>query len=112
MVDPIRHDLGLDDVEIGLPQGPAFALFYCLVGVPIGRAWRIGCSRKYIAIPIGIFCGEPDDHGHRLARSFPALFLAHGVQVGEAALAAAANSLLSDVFRPHVCRARSPSLRE
>src|SRR5574337_949590 len=35
----IEHDLGLSDVQMGLLQGTAFAIFYSLFGFPI--AWAV-----------------------------------------------------------------------
>ncbi|MGI9309116.1 MAG: MFS transporter, partial [Gammaproteobacteria bacterium] len=37
LVDPIKADLNLSDSDMGLMMGPAFALFYALMGLPIGR---------------------------------------------------------------------------
>ena len=37
LVEPIKADLGISDFGIGLLQGFAFALFYALLGIPIGR---------------------------------------------------------------------------
>ena len=37
LVEPIKQDLGLSDVQISLLQGFSFALFYTLAGIPVGR---------------------------------------------------------------------------
>jgi sugar phosphate permease len=36
VVGPIKRDLGLSDTQIGLLLGPAFAIFYTTLGVPLG----------------------------------------------------------------------------
>jgi predicted MFS family arabinose efflux permease len=36
LIEPIKADLGLTDGQIGLLLGPAFAIFYVTMGVPIG----------------------------------------------------------------------------
>ena len=36
IVDPVRADLGLSDVQISVLQGLAFGLFYATVGLPLG----------------------------------------------------------------------------
>ena len=37
LVTPIKADLGLSDTAIGLLHGFAFAIFYTVMGIPIGR---------------------------------------------------------------------------
>lgn len=99
LVEPIRHDLGISDVQISLLQGFAFALFYALMGVPIARLADRGSRRTIIAIGICIWCLMTAACG--LARNFIQLFIARvGVGVGEAALSPAAYSLLADYFPP------------
>ncbi|MGE0387192.1 MAG: spinster family MFS transporter [Gammaproteobacteria bacterium] len=97
LVDPIRADLGIGDVEIGLLQGVAFATFYAVFGLPIG--WAIDrFSRRWIVLGAVMFwsiataaCG--------LARSFWQLFAARvAVGAGESALNPAAYSILADMF--------------
>jgi MFS family permease len=97
LVEPLKADLGLNDTEIGLLQGLAFAVFYALVGLPIGR-WADRYSRRMI-IAWGIFLWSVMTAVCGLARSFTELFLARiGVGVGEAALGPAAFSMISDYF--------------
>src|SRR5215475_4380879 len=36
LVDPIKRDLGINDTAMGLLQGFWFALFYTIVGLPVG----------------------------------------------------------------------------
>lgn len=97
MVGPIKADLGLNDTQFSLLQGIAFALFYCTMGIPIARLADRSNRRNIVAAGIALWslmtalCG--------LARSFGSLFLARvGVGVGEAALAPAAFSLITDLF--------------
>lgn len=98
MVNPIRADLGVSDFQMSLLQGFAFALFFCLLGIPLGRmADRY--SRKII-IAGGILLWSLMTVACGLAESFAALFIFRmGVGVGEAALAPAGYSLLADSFR-------------
>src|SRR5713226_8372341 len=37
LVPQIEHDLNIKDTQIGLLGGPAFALFYTFMGLPLGR---------------------------------------------------------------------------
>ena len=43
LIEPIKADLQLSDTQIGLLLGPAFAIFYVTIGLPLGwlRAHRI-----------------------------------------------------------------------
>jgi len=99
MVGPIRADLQISDFQMGLLHGLAFALFYCFLGIPIGRLADLRSRKHIIAIGIAIWslmtavCGT--------TRTYTGLFLARiGVGVGEAALSPATYSLLADSFPP------------
>jgi MFS family permease len=97
LVEPIKADLGISDFGIGLLQGFAFALFYALLGIPIGRLSDRVSRRGIIATGIVIWSLMTAACG--LARSFFGLFLARvGVGVGEATLSPAAYSMISDYF--------------
>lgn len=97
LVEPIKADLGVSDFGIGLLQGFAFALFYALLGIPIGRLSDRISRRGIIATGIAIWSLMTAACG--LARSFFELFLARvGVGVGEAALSPAAYSMIADYF--------------
>jgi MFS family permease len=99
LVDPIKADLGISDTQIGLLQGFAFAVFYTLVGIPMGRLADRGDRRRIIAW--GIFFWSLATALCGLAKTYWQLFLARvGVGVGEAALGPAAYSMLADYFPP------------
>lgn len=97
LVEPIKTDLGLTDTDFGFLLGVAFAVFLALFGLPIGR-WADRYSRRAI-IAVGIFFWSVMTFACGLASNFTELFLARvGVAVGEAALAPAAFSMISDLF--------------
>ncbi|MCP4002137.1 MAG: MFS transporter [Gammaproteobacteria bacterium] len=97
LVDPIKADLGLTDTDMGLMMGLAFAIFYALMGLPIGR-FADKYSRRII-IGSGIFIWSIMTALCGLARSFTTLFLARvGVGVGQATLSPAAYSMIADYF--------------
>ncbi len=97
LVDPIKADLGLSDTDMGLMMGLAFAIFYALMGLPIGRM-ADKYSRRTI-IGCGIFLWSIMTAVCGLTRSFWELFLARvGVGVGEATLSPAAYSMIADYF--------------
>ena len=97
LVDPIRADLGITDFEFSLLQGFAFAIFYGVLGIPIGMLADHRSRRNIIALGIGLWSLMTGACG--LANSFWQLFLTRlGVGVGEAALSPAAISMISDYF--------------
>ena len=97
LVEPIRRDMGFSDIQISLLHGLAFALFYSLMGFPIGR---IADRRHRVGIiAIGISVWSLMTAACGVARNFAQFFLFRvGVGVGEAALNPAAYSILSDYF--------------
>ena len=97
LVDPIKTDLGLSDSDMGLMMGPAFALFYALMGLPIGR--MVDKYSRRTIVGAGIFLWSIMTAVCGLTRSFWELFLARvGVGVGEATLSPAAYSIIADSF--------------
>lgn len=97
---PIKGELSLSDTELGAVGGFAFAAFYTLLGIPIGRLADRYNRTRIIAVAFALWsllsaaCG--------LARSFLQLFLCRlGVGVGEAGGVAPAYSLICDYFPPH-----------
>lgn len=99
VVGPIKRDLGLSDTQIGLLLGPAFAIFYTTLGVPLGWLADRKSRRALIGIGITLWCAATAASG--LARNFLQLFAARvAVGVGEATLNPSALSLISDYFPP------------
>jgi MFS family permease len=99
LVGSIKRDLGISDTRIGLLQGLSFALFYTLMGLPLGRVADTRNRRNLIAASVVVwslftsFCSA--------AKSFWSLFFTRiGVGVGEAGLSPAAYSLIADYFPP------------
>ncbi|MEO5641125.1 MAG: MFS transporter [Sphingomicrobium sp.] len=100
LVGPIRASLGISDFQISLLQGLSFALFYTAFGIPLGRLVDRGPRRRIICL--GILLWSLATAGCGLAGRYWQLLLGRiGVAVGEATLAPAAYSLLSDLFPPH-----------
>lgn len=97
MVEPLKHDLQLTDTQVSLLQGFAFALFYTVVGLPIGR---LVDRRKRVAIAgWGIALWSLFTAACGLAQNYGQLFLARmGVGIGEATLSPSAYSIFADLF--------------
>ncbi|MET0246457.1 MAG: MFS transporter [Sphingomonas sp.] len=97
LIPEIRAELRLDDFQISLVQGLAFALFYGVMGLVIG-----GLVDRYSRRAImfgGIAIWSLAAAGTGLARNYAQLFVARLlVGFGEAAIAPAGQSLLSSIF--------------
>ena len=100
LVDPIRTDLHISDTQVSLLQGLAFALIYSIAGLPLGRLADLAPRRAVIVC--GVLVWTVATVGCGLSHSFATLFVARiFVGVGEAALAPAAMSMITDLFAPH-----------
>lgn len=97
VIDPLKADLGVTDTQVSLLSGLAFAMFYSVIGIPMGRLadrrsrrWIIGIGATFWSVMASL-CG--------LAQSYLQLFLARvGLGIGEATLMPSAYSMISDYF--------------
>ncbi len=55
LVQPIKRDLGISDFQVGLLAGPAFALFYTFMGLPLGRFVDTRNRRNLVSVCIVIW---------------------------------------------------------
>ncbi|HBX92834.1 MAG TPA: MFS transporter, partial [Hyphomonas sp.] len=99
LTDPIRNSLGLEDWQMGLLGGLAFATFYTTLGIPIAR-FSEKTSRMMIIVAsltmwslMTVLCG--------FAVSFATMFAFRLlVGVGEAGCTPPAQSVIADYFKP------------
>lgn len=99
LVQPIKASLHITDTQLSLLQGLAFAIFYTLFGILIGRAVDHRNRRNIIVAGMTLWCLATVACG--LSSSFTGLFLARmAVGVGEATLSPAALSMIADYFPP------------
>ncbi|WP_162558820.1 MFS transporter [Sphingorhabdus sp. EL138] len=97
LVDPIKADMGLSDTQISLLQGFAFALFYSLAAIPLGRMVDGRNRKKIIALGMVLWSFATALCG--LSRYFWQLFVARMiVGIGEATLFPGGFSMLADYF--------------
>ena len=97
LAGPIKRDLFISDTRVGLLQGLAFALFYTLAGLPIGRL--VDTRNRRNLVIAGVMVWSAFTCACSVARSYWSLFLVRiGVGVGEAALNPSAFSLIADYF--------------
>jgi predicted MFS family arabinose efflux permease len=99
LLSPIKQELGLKDVHLGLLSGTAFGIFYATLGIPIGRLADRYSRKNVMTICIVLWSAMTALCG--TARSFAALlFYRVGVGVGEAGGSPPAISLISDYVSP------------
>jgi len=97
LAEPLRQDLHLTDLQIGLLQGFTFAIVLATAGLPLGRLVDTGNRVRIAAVGIALWSIMTAACG--FAGNFGALLLCRtGVAFGEAALTPAAYSLISDLF--------------
>lgn len=97
LLQEIKIDLALSDTQLGFLTGISFALFYAVMGIPIGRWADRGNRVTIIALTTAIWSAAVALCG--AAANFVQLMLIRiGVAVGEAGCHPPALSLISDYF--------------
>ena len=100
LLGDLKAEFALNDTQLGLLSGLAFALFYSTLAIPIARFADRSNRVNIISVAIALWsvvtalCGA--------AQNFLQLFLARiGVGVGEAGGLSPAHSVISDYFDDH-----------
>jgi predicted MFS family arabinose efflux permease len=100
LAKPIQDDLGITDGQLGRLGGLYFALFYCVLGVPV--AWLADRGNRVRVLTIAcalwsaatIACGLSHSYGQLAAARM-------SVGIGEAGGVPPSYSVISDYFPPH-----------
>lgn len=97
LLEPIKHDLRLSDVQLGLLNGVAFGIFYAFMGLPLG--WLADKWSRKGTIALGMTVWSIATGCCGFANSFAQLLLARiGVGAGEAGLSPASYAMIHDRF--------------
>ena len=97
LANDIKADLGLTDADLGFLYGTAFAVFYALFGIPLGRLADSWHRVRLMTIGLTLWSAMTALSG--FARNGATLTIARiGVGVGEATASPSAYSLISDYF--------------
>lgn len=97
LAESIKADLDLDDAQIGFLYGTAFAVFYALFGIPLGRLADSWYRGRLMAIGLALWSSMTALSG--FAQNFTVLAAARvGVGIGEASASPAAYSMIADFF--------------
>jgi MFS family permease len=101
LAEDLKADLGLSDASIGFLYGTAFAVFYAIFGIPLGRLADVWVRKSLISI--GLFFWSAMTALSGTAGSFGVLAAYRiGVGVGESSASPAAFSMLGDYFPPRL----------
>ena len=99
LAQSIKTDLKLDDADLGFILGTAFAVFYSVVGIAMGRISDMLPRKKVMALGVALWSAMTAFGG--AATSFAMLGAARlGVGVGEAVANPCGHSLVADIFPP------------
>lgn len=97
LAESIKADLELDDAQVGFLYGTAFAVFYSLFGIPLGRLADSWYRGRLMAIGLALWSSMTALSG--FAQNFGMLAAARiGVGIGEASASPAAYSMIADYF--------------
>jgi len=97
LANDIKADLGVDDAYLGFLYGTAFAIFYALFGIPLGKLADSWKRVRLMTVGLALWSAMTAFSG--LARDAATLTVARiGVGVGEATASPSAYSLISDWF--------------
>ncbi len=108
LANDIKADLGVDDAQLGFLYGTAFAIFYALFGIPLGRLADGWHRLRLLSIGLALWSMMTVLSG--LSKNIASLTVARiGVGVGEASANPSAYSLIADWF-PKNLRATALSI--
>ncbi len=100
LAQPIKEDLGLNDTQLGVVGGFAFAMFYATLGIPLALLADRTNRRNIIAVAVTVWSGMTAVCG--LAGNFLQLVLARiGVGIGEAGSSPQSHSMIADMYATH-----------
>ncbi len=99
LAQPVQRDLGLDDGQMGMLGGLAFAALYSTLAIPLALVADRTSRTWVITISLGVWSAFTALCG--MAQNFTQMFLFRlGVGVGEAGGVAPSYALIADTFPP------------
>ncbi len=99
LLPAIKDEFAVDDMVLGFLAGPAFAVLYATLGIPIAFLADRSNRRNLIALALAIWSGMTALSG--VANNIFQLALARiGVGIGEAGCSPPAHSMIADLYPP------------
>lgn len=100
LAEPIKHEFGLSDTQLGVLTGFAFAIFYATLGIPLALLADRSNRRNIIAVAIAFWSAMTAVSG--FAGNYTQLVLARiGVGIGEAGSTPQSHSMIADMYAQH-----------
>lgn len=97
--EAIKKDLLLEDWQLGLLAGLAFAVFYATLGIPVAWLADRKSRKKIVAVSLAVWSAMTAAGG--LAQNFTQLLVARiGVGIGEAGSSPPSHSMIADLYPP------------
>jgi len=97
LAKPIQDDLGVSDGQLGLIGGLYFAMFYCILAIPVGWLADRTNRVKVLAISCALWSAATAACG--MASNYPQLAMARmTVAIGEAGGVPPSYAIISDYF--------------
>lgn len=99
LAKPIQDDLGVTDGQLGLISGLYFAMFYCILAIPVG--WLADRTNRVRVLSLACALWSAATAACGFAQNYPQLATARMmVGVGEAGGVPPSYAIISDYFRP------------
>ncbi|HEV7658685.1 MAG TPA: MFS transporter [Allosphingosinicella sp.] len=99
LAKPIQDDLGVTDGQLGLIGGLYFALFYCILAIPVG--WLADRTNRVKVLSLACALWSAATIACGIASNYPQLVLARmTVGIGEAGGVPPSYAIISDYFPP------------
>lgn len=99
LAKPIQDDLGITDGQLGLLGGLYFAMFYCILGMPV--AWLADRTNRVRVLSVACALWSAATIACGLSTTYVQLAAARmGVGIGEAGGVPPSYSIISDYFPP------------
>lgn len=99
LAKPIQDELGITDGQLGRITGLYFAIFYCVLGIPV--AWIADRTNRVKVLSVACALWSAATLACGLARNYPQLVVGRmAVGVGEAGGVPPSYAIISDYFPP------------
>ncbi len=97
LIEPIRHEFGLGDFQLGLLSGVAFAVIYTVLSIP-AAIWAVRGNRRNLLAASAVVWGAMTACCGLVQSYWQLLIARFGVGVGEAGGMPPSHAMISDLY--------------